>query len=149
MNKQVLPGSMATITEVSSNQSINERETDRLNRASCGAAALGNTMLTCCSVSDNKNLHMRECHCKRRCQYTHNESREQRDTNNTTRAAAAAARARGATTQSIDRSRDQPQHPTKKPTNQSTNQPTNQPITILDVSLGSMAHSIEIELIRS
>ena len=130
-------------------QAMSERRTGSIVHRVCGAAALGNTILTCCSVSDNKNLHMRECHCKRRCQYTHNESREQRDTNNTTRAAAAAARARGATTQSIDRSRDQPQHPTNQPTNQSTNQPTTQPIMILDVSLGSMAHSIEIELIRS
>ena len=145
MNKQVLPGSMATITEVSSNQSINERETDRLNRASCGAAALGNTMLTCCSVSDNKNLHMRECHCKRRGQYTPTRA-ESRETP-TTQREQQREREEQQHNQSIDLSRDQPQHPTK-PTNQLINQPT-KPIMIFDVSLGSMVHSIEIDLIRS
>jgi len=59
------------------NQSINERETDRLNRASRGAA-LGNAILTYFCVSDNNHLQLRECHCKRRGQYSHRIQREQR-----------------------------------------------------------------------
>jgi len=98
-------------------------------------------------------------HSQSSSQYPHPlAQREQRDTNNTTRAAAA-ARARGAATQSIDREINHNTQPINQPTNQPTNQPINQstiqptnptqPITILDVSLGSMVHSIEIDLIRS
>ena len=85
------------------NQSMSERRTGSIVHRVCGAPALGNAILTYFCVSDNNHLQLRECHCKRRGQYTHDESREQRDTNNTTRAAAAAKDRRGIKGQRVPR----------------------------------------------